>query len=87
VFIVLEHRRRQVLHFNGREHPTAAWTFQPIVEAFHDRDAPRHTRDRDSIYGDDVRRRILSMGIEELLTAPRNPWQNPYAERLIGSIR
>jgi hypothetical protein len=49
VFIVLEHRRRQVLHFDGREHPTAAWTSQPIVEAFLDRVAPRHTRDRDSI--------------------------------------
>jgi len=88
VFIVLEHRRRQVLHFNVTEHPTAAWTSQQIVEAFADRDAPRSLiRDRDSIYGDDVGLRITSMGIEELLTAPRSPWQNPYAERLIGSIR
>jgi len=88
VFIVLEHRRRQVLHFNVTEHPTEAWTSQQIVEAFLDRDAPRYLiRDRDSIYGNDVRLRIASMGIEELLTAPRSPWQNPYAERLIGSIR
>jgi transposase InsO family protein len=88
VFIVLEHRRRQVLHFNVTEHSTAAWTSQQIVETFLDRDAPRYLmRDRDSIYGDDVRLRISSMGIEELLTAPRSPWQNPYAERLIGSIR
>src|SRR5215813_13178140 len=88
VFIVLEHRRRQVLHFNVTEHPTAAWTSQQLVEAFADRDAPRYLiRDRDSIYGDDVRLRITSMGIEEVLTAPRSPWQNPYAERLIGSIR
>ena len=88
VFIVLEHRRRQVLHFNVTEHPTAAWTSQQIIEAFADRDAPRYLiRDRDSIYGDDVGLRITSMGIEELLTAPRSPWQNPYAERLIGSIR
>src|SRR5215468_9262891 len=88
VFIVLEHGRRQVLHFNVTEHPTAAWTSQQIVETFLDRDAPRYLlRDRDSIYGDDVRRRISSMGTEELLTAPRSPWQNPYAERLIGSIR
>jgi hypothetical protein len=63
VFIVLEHRRRQMLHFNVREHPTAAWTSQPIVEAFLDRDALRYLmRDRDSIYGDDVRRRISSIG-------------------------
>jgi transposase InsO family protein len=88
VFIVLEHGRRQVLHFNVTEHPTAAWTSQPIVEAFADRDAPRYLiRDRDSIYGDDVPLRIPSMGIEEVLTAPQSPWQNPYAERLIGSIR
>ena len=88
VFIVLEHRRRRVLHFNVTEHPTAAWTSQQIVEAFLDRDAPRYLiRDRDSIYGDDVRRRISAMGMEELLTAPRSAWPNPYAERLIGSIR
>ena len=88
VFIVLEHRRRPVLHFNVTEHPTAAWTSQQIVEAFADRDAPRYLiRDRDSIYGDDVRLRITSMGMEEVLTAPQSPWQNPYVERLIGSIR
>jgi putative transposase len=74
-FIVLEHRRRQVLHFNVTEHPTAAWTSQQIVEAFVDRDAPRYLiRDRDNIYGDDVRLRIPSMGIEEVLTAPQSPW-------------
>lgn len=88
VFLVLEHGRRQVLHFNVTEHPTAAWTAQQIVEAFADRDAPRYLiRDRDGVYGNDVRLRIASLGIEEVLTAPRSPWQNPYAERLIGSIR
>ena len=88
VFIVLEHRRRQVLHFNVTEHPTAAWTSQQIVEAFADRDAPRYLiRDRDGVYGNEVRLRIASLHIEEVLTAPQSPWQNPYAERLIGSIR
>jgi hypothetical protein len=88
VFVVLEHRRRQVLHFNVTEHPTAGWTSQQIVEAFTGRDAPRYLiRDRDGVYGDDVRLRIASLGIQEVLTAPRSPWQNPYAERLIGSIR
>jgi len=87
-FIVLEHRRRQVLHFNVTEHPTAAWTAQQIVEAFADHDPPRYLiRDRDGVYGSDVRRRIASLRIEEVLTAARSPWQNPYAERLIGSIR
>ncbi len=88
VFLVLEHRRRQVLHFNVTEHPTAAWTSQQIVEAFVDREAPPYLiRDRDAIYGSEVRRRISSLRMEEILTAPRSPWQNPYVERLIGSIR
>ncbi|MGH9632227.1 MAG: integrase core domain-containing protein [Bryobacteraceae bacterium] len=87
VLIVLEHGRRQVLHFNVTEHPTAAWTAQQIVEAFADWDAPRYLiRDRHAIYGIDVLR-IASLGIREVLTAPHSPWQNPYAERLIGSIR
>ena len=65
-----------------------AWTTQQIVEAFADRDAARYLiRYRDSIYGSEVRSRIKSLGMEEVLTAPRSPWQNPYAERLIGSIR
>jgi hypothetical protein len=88
VFIVLEHRRRQVLHFNVTEHPTAAWTSQQIVEAFGEHETPRYLlRDRDGVYGNDVRLRIASLHIEEVLTAPQSPWQNPYAERLIGSIR
>jgi putative transposase len=88
VFFVLEHRRREVLHFNVTEHPTAAWTSQQIAEAFADREAPRYLiRDRDRAYGNEVRLRIASLGIEEVLTAPQSPWQNPYAERLIGSIR
>jgi len=88
VFLVLEHRRREVLHFNITEHPTAAWTAQQIVEAFADRDpAPYLIRDRDSIYGHDVGLRITALGMKEVLTAPHSPWQNPYVERLIGSIR
>jgi transposase InsO family protein len=88
VFIGLEHGRRQVLHFNVTEHPTAAWTAQQIVAAFEDRDAAGYLlRDRDSIYGNEVRLRIASLGSKEVLTAPRSPWQNPYAERLIGSVR
>ena len=88
VFIVLEHRRRQVLHFNVTEHPTAAWTSQQIVEAFGEHETPRYLlRDRDGVYGNDVRLRIASLHIEEVLTALQSPWQNPYAERLIGSIR
>src|SRR3954464_15603006 len=88
VFILLEHDRRKVLHFNVTEHPTGAWTAQQIVEAFADREATQYLiRDRDSRYRAEVRQRIQSLGIQEILTAPRSPWQNPYAERLIGSIR
>jgi transposase InsO family protein len=88
VFIVLEHDRRKVLHFNMTEHPTGAWTAQQIVEAFADREAaPYLIRDRDSRYSAEVRLRIQSLGMQEILTAPQSPWQNPYAERLIGSIR
>ena len=88
VFVVLEHRRRQVLHFAVTEHPTAAWTAQQIIEAFADRDAARFlARDRNSIYGVEVRAQIAALGMAEVLTAPQSPWQNPYAERLIGSIR
>ena len=88
VFFVLAHDRRRVLHFNITEHPSAAWTAQQIVEAFPDDTAPRFMiRDRDCIFGDQFRRRVQGLGIEEILTAPRSPWQNPYAERLVGSVR
>ena len=88
VFIVLEHDRRKVLHFNVTDHPTGTWTAQQIVEAFADREAAQYLiRDRDSRYSAEVQLRIKSLGMQEILTAPRSPWQNPYAERLIGSIR
>jgi len=88
VFIVLSHDRRRVVHFNVTEHPTAQWTAQQLVEAFPFDSAPRYLlRDRDTIYAEKVRRRIKSLGIEEVVTAPRSPWQNPFVERIIGSIR
>src|SRR4030095_11160164 len=71
--------------FNVTEHPTVAWTSQQIVEAFAERDAPRYIiRDRDGVYGNEVALRIASLYMEEVLTAPQSPWQNPYVERLIG---
>jgi transposase InsO family protein len=88
VFIVLSHDRRHIVHFNATEHPTAQWTAQQLVEAFPFDTAPRYLlRDRDAIYGKKVRRRIKSLSIDEVITAPRSPWQNPYVERVIGSIR
>jgi transposase InsO family protein len=87
-FVVLLHDRRQVVHLNVTAHPTALWTAQQIVEAFPEETAPRFlVRDRDQIYGGPFRLRVAGMGIEEVVTAAQSPWQNPYAERLIGSIR
>jgi putative transposase len=88
VLVVLAHHRRRVLHFNVTEHPTAAWTAQQIVDTFPADTAPSYLlRDRDAIYGDAFRQRVKGMQIREVLTAARSPWQNPFAERLIGSIR
>lgn len=88
VFLVLAHDRRRILHFNVTEHPTAQWTAQQLVEAFPFDTAPRYLlRDGDGIYGRRVRRRIDSLGIEEVVTAPASPWQNAYVERVIGSLR
>jgi transposase InsO family protein len=88
VFIVLAHARRRIVHFNVTEHPTAQWTAHQISEAFPWESAPRYLiRDRDRVYGLAFRKRVECMGIEEVLTAPRSPWQNPFVERVIGSIR
>ena len=85
---MLAHDRRRVLNFNVTEHPSAAWTAQQIVDAFPNDSAPSYLlRDRDAIYGQVFRRRVKGMGISEVLTAPQSPWPNPFAERLIGSIR
>jgi transposase InsO family protein len=88
VIIILKNNRRKVIHFNTTEHPTAQWTAQQIVEAFPWDTVPKYLiRDLDSIYGSYFRQRVKNIGIKEVLTAPRSPWQNSYAERLIGSIR
>jgi len=86
--VVLRHDRRRVVHFNVTPHPTARWTAQQIVEAFPYDEGPRFMiRDHDGIYGVDFRERVKHMGIEEVVIAYRSPWQSPYVERLIGSIR
>jgi transposase InsO family protein len=76
------------VHFNVTDHPTAEWAAQQIIEAFPEDEAPRYLlRDRDGIYGEYFRQRVAGVGIEEVLTAPRSLFQNPFVERLIGSIR
>jgi len=88
VLVVLRHERRKMIHFNITDAPTATWTAQQIVNAFPYDTAPQYLlRDRDSIYGSTFVQRVEGMGIQQKLIAPRSPWQNPYVERLIGSIR
>ena len=87
-FIVLHHERRQIVHFGVTANPTMAWVAQQIREAFPWGTAPRYLiRDRDGAYGQSFRSTVTAMGVEEVVTAPRSPWQNPYVERLIGSVR
>jgi transposase InsO family protein len=88
VFVVLRHDRRQVVHFNVTTHPHAEWAAQQIVNVFPWEEAPRFLiRDGDRIYGDYFRKRVKGMGVDEVLIAPRSPWQNPYCERVVGSVR
>jgi putative transposase len=88
VLVLLSHQRRRIIHVNVTEHPTAVWTAQQMIEAFPEDATPRWLlRDRDAIYGDVFRRRVASLGIADVVSNPSSPWQNPYAERLIGSIR
>ena len=88
VSVILSHARRKILHLNVTQHPTAGWLSRQITEAFPWDTAPRYLlRDRDASYGSDFRCRVEAMGITEVVTAPRSPWQNPYVERVIGSIR
>jgi putative transposase len=88
VFLVLAHERRRILHFNVTAHPTAEWTAQQLRNAFPWDSAPRYLlRDRDRIFGDTLTRQVQELGIEQVLSAPRSPWQRAYVERLIGTIR
>ena len=87
VLVILAHERRRVVHVAVTDHPTAAWTAQQLREAFPWDRAPRYLiRDRDHAF-DGWTETAKTMGIDELLTAPRSPWQNAYAERFIGSAR
>ncbi len=88
VLVVLRQARRRLVHFNVTEHPTAAWTARQLVEACGLEEAPGHLiRDRDQVYGELFSRQARALNIREVVIAPRSPWQNAYAERVIGSIR
>jgi transposase InsO family protein len=87
VLIMLAHDRRRLVHVAVTAHPTAAWTAQQLRNAFPENETPRHLlHDRDSVFAH-VATTLEGMGIEDVRTAPRSPWQNAYVERVIGSIR
>jgi putative transposase len=87
VLVILAHQRRRIVHVAVTGHPTAAWTAQQLREAFPGDAVPRYLiRDRDHAFAR-IGPTATGMGIHEVLTAPRSPWQNAYAERVIGSIR
>src|SRR5947199_2002274 len=87
-FLILRHNRRELVHVNVTDHPTAAWAAHQLVESFPEETVPKYLlRVRDAIYGDVFVRRVKGLGMSEIVIAPRAPWQNPFAERVIGSIR
>jgi transposase InsO family protein len=87
-FVIVRIDRRDIVWINVTTNPTAEWIARQITEAFPWDGAPRYMiRDRDRTYGAVVTRRLRAMGIRDKPTAPASPWQNGFAERLIGSIR
>jgi Integrase core domain len=88
VFVVLSHGRRRLVHFNVTEHPSAEWTARQLLEACGLEGSPRYLiRDRDQVYGERFSHQARILNLQEAVVAPRSPWQNAYAERVIGSIR
>ena len=86
--LIVGHGRRQILWFGVTAHPTAEWIANQITQACGWEQVPQYLiRDRDGAYGEVFIQRLRSMGIRDRPTSPRSPWQNGYAERLIGSIR
>jgi transposase InsO family protein len=87
-FLVLGHGRRQLLWFEVTRHPTAEWLARQITEAFPWVSAPAYlVRDNDGAYGHVFTSRVRAMGIRDRPISPGSPWQNGYAERLIGTLR
>jgi transposase InsO family protein len=88
VLVILRHERRRLISLSVTDHPTADWIARQLTNAFPWDEAPGYMiRDRDGCYGQAVTKRLAAMGIRDHPIAPRSPWQNGHAERLIGSIR
>src|SRR3974377_1787769 len=88
ILVILNHSRRQVVHFAVTAHPTMAWVIQQLREAMPFGQQPSYLfRDNDGIYGDEVGRFLVGTGVAEVKTAHRCPWQNPFVERYGGTLR
>ena len=87
VLVILAHERRRIVHVAITDHPTSAWTAQQLREAFPLDAAPRYLVHDHGTAFQAWATTASALGIAEVLTAVRSPWQNAYAERLIGSIR
>jgi putative transposase len=88
VFVVLAHDRRRILHLNVTAYPTSAWTRQQLREAFPDDATARFVlHDGDATFDAAFGRAVEAFGLTSVRSAPSSPWQNPYVERVIGSIR
>ena len=88
VFVAISHDRRKILHFAVTANPHSQWAIQQLRETFAFNETAKYViRDNDKIFSDDFKTHIDNFGLEDTLTAPRSPWQNPIAERVLGTLR
>jgi len=88
VFVAISHNRRKILHFAVTAHPHSHWAIQQLRETFAFDETTKYViRDNDKIFSDDFKQCVRKLGLEDTPTAPRNPWQNPIAERVLGTLR
>ena len=88
VFVAISHDRRRILHFAVTPNPHSQWAIQQLRETFAFNETTKYViRDNDKIFSEDFKENIKRFGLEDTPTAPRSPWQNPIAERVIGTLR